>query len=304
MNLGRNLSKMFGDYKKSETTVSRSTTNTDHFRSSTSNSYNKCIHELSTKFPSEIIEKALLSIIKHDQNDFDEYIDLTDGRILRIVGQYEFKWFAHCKSIEMWIEQQATLVYEAEKQLHLADTEHAELVKKIHLASEKAAAEQQRFIPEAVKPKKLEDELNAKQRAAELRAAELRAAELRAAELRAAEQRAAEQRAAEQRAAEQPSVEVSETVPDISSRRRALPAAVRDSVWNLYIGEDINKHRCLCCKKVLISNRNFQVGHVQSVRDGGTDEINNLRPICAPCNHSMSTQNMIEFVKTYGYYIG
>ena len=89
-----------------------------------------------------------------------------------------------------------------------------------------------------------------------------------------------------------------------SAVRRALPVAVRDSVWNLYIGEDINKHRCLCCKKVLISNRNFQVGHVQSVRDGGTDEINNLRPICAPCNHSMSTQNMIEFVKTYGYFIG
>ena len=79
---------------------------------------------------------------------------------------------------------------------------------------------------------------------------------------------------------------------------------MRDSIWNHYIGEDINKHRCLCCKKVLITNRKFEVGHVISVKEGGTDEINNLRPICSPCNHSMGTKNMIEFVKTYGYYIG
>ena len=90
----------------------------------------------------------------------------------------------------------------------------------------------------------------------------------------------------------------------IIHRRRPLPVSVRDSVWNHYIGEDINKHRCLCCKKILITNRQFQVGHVISVKHGGTDEINNLRPICSPCNHSMGTKNMVEFVKTYGYYIG
>jgi hypothetical protein len=89
-----------------------------------------------------------------------------------------------------------------------------------------------------------------------------------------------------------------------SKGRKSMPSSVRDSVWNHYIGEDINKHRCLCCKKVLISNRRFEVGHVISVKEGGTDEINNLRPICSPCNHSMGTKNMIEFVKTYGYYIG
>ena len=89
-----------------------------------------------------------------------------------------------------------------------------------------------------------------------------------------------------------------------AKNRKPLPSCVRDSVWNHYIGEDINKHRCMCCKKVLISNRRFEVGHVLSVKEGGTDEINNLRPICSPCNHSMGTKNMIDFVKTYGYYIG
>jgi len=89
-----------------------------------------------------------------------------------------------------------------------------------------------------------------------------------------------------------------------AARRRQLPASVRDSVWNNYIGKDRNKHRCLCCKKGIITNRYFHVGHVISVKNGGTDEINNLRPICPLCNHSMGTTNMVEFVKTYGYYVG
>jgi hypothetical protein len=123
MDLGSHLSKMFGDYKSIEVTVQKKTTgdiqNTEHYRSSTTNSYNKCIHELSSKFPSEIIEKAIVAIDKHDQNNFDESVDLgsvnkfnedtgtqyiAGKHILRIVGKYEFKWFAHCKSVEMWIE--------------------------------------------------------------------------------------------------------------------------------------------------------------------------------------------------------
>ena len=123
MDLGNHLSKMFGDYKNMEITVEKNKTgdiqNTEHYRSSTSNSYNKCIQELSSKFPSEIIEKAIIAIDKHDQNNFDESVELgivkkynqdtgkqyIEGKhILRIVGKYEFKWFAHCKYVEMWIE--------------------------------------------------------------------------------------------------------------------------------------------------------------------------------------------------------
>lgn len=87
-------------------------------------------------------------------------------------------------------------------------------------------------------------------------------------------------------------------------KKQAIPKNVRNIVWNHYIGEDIIKHRCLCCKKVLITNTNFEVGHVLSEKNGGTHEINNLRPICGSCNHSMGTENMIEFVIKYGLYIG
>jgi len=57
-------------------------------------------------------------------------------------------------------------------------------------------------------------------------------------------------------------------------------------------------------KKVLISNTMFHVGHVISEKAGGTHEINNLRPICASCNHSMGSENMVDFVIKYRLYIG
>ena len=80
-------------------------------------------------------------------------------------------------------------------------------------------------------------------------------------------------------------------------KKQAIPKSVKTIVWDHYIGKHINSHRCLCCKKVLIEITTFDVGHVISEKEGGTLEINNLRPICAACNHSMGAMNMIEFVK-------
>ena len=91
---------------------------------------------------------------------------------------------------------------------------------------------------------------------------------------------------------------------EAKKKKQSIPKNVRIIVWNHYIGEDIIKHKCLCCKKVTISNTNFEVGHVQSEKNGGTHEINNLRPICFSCNHSMGTENMIDFVVKFGLYIG
>ncbi len=91
---------------------------------------------------------------------------------------------------------------------------------------------------------------------------------------------------------------------ELKRKKQSIPKSVRTHVWDLYIGSDINKHRCVCCKKTHITITNFDVGHVLSERDGGTLEISNLRPICSVCNHSMGCTNMVDFVKKYGYYIG
>jgi hypothetical protein len=59
--LGSQLSKMFGDYKSTEITTAKTVTNTDHFRSSTTNSYDKCIRELSSKFPEGVADQEAYS---------------------------------------------------------------------------------------------------------------------------------------------------------------------------------------------------------------------------------------------------
>ena len=89
----------------------------------------------------------------------------------------------------------------------------------------------------------------------------------------------------------------------IKLKRQQIPKHVKTIVWNTYIGEDIIKHKCLCCKKVTIKITEFDAGHIISDKDGGTHEINNLRPICSACNHSMGAMNMIDYIKKYGLYI-
>jgi 5-methylcytosine-specific restriction endonuclease McrA len=97
---------------------------------------------------------------------------------------------------------------------------------------------------------------------------------------------------------------IEEEKKENKKKKQSIPKNVRMIIWNHYIGEDIIKHKCLCCKKVTISNTNFEVGHVLSEKNGGTHEINNLRPICFSCNHSMGSENMVDFVVKFGLYIG
>ncbi len=74
------------------------------------------------------------------------------------------------------------------------------------------------------------------------------------------------------------------------------------TIWDSYIGGDIIKHKCLCCKKANITNMDFEVGHILAVSNGGNDEISNLRPICSVCNKSMGSKNMREYVLDNGFF--
>jgi hypothetical protein len=57
---------------------------------------------------------------------------------------------------------------------------------------------------------------------------------------------------------------------------------------------------CTCCEKTPIKNIEFHCGHVIAEANGGTMQIDNLRPICAGCNLSMGTQDMNDFKKVFG----
>ena len=83
-------------------------------------------------------------------------------------------------------------------------------------------------------------------------------------------------------------------------KRKAIPKAKRDRVWNKYIGVSVPVGKCYACKKP-IHYQEFEVGHNRAVAKGGSDEISNLRPICHKCNKDMRTMSIETFkVKVLG----
>ena len=79
-----------------------------------------------------------------------------------------------------------------------------------------------------------------------------------------------------------------------------IPKRIRDLVWNTYIGDNVAQSKCCCCSTKVISMQDFHCGHVIARSKGGSNEIDNLRPICHSCNLSMNNTSMFEFMKRYG----
>jgi 5-methylcytosine-specific restriction endonuclease McrA len=52
---------------------------------------------------------------------------------------------------------------------------------------------------------------------------------------------------------------------------------------------------CPCCEETFVDAHNFEAGHIISFRNGGTDEISNLIPICSMCNKSMGVMNFDKY---------
>ena len=87
-------------------------------------------------------------------------------------------------------------------------------------------------------------------------------------------------------------------------KKKNISKNIKLLIWDKYIGEDIIKHKCLCCKKREIKNTDFHCGHVIPESKGGKDTLENLRPICANCNLGMGQTNMIDYVKKHELFIG
>lgn len=73
-----------------------------------------------------------------------------------------------------------------------------------------------------------------------------------------------------------------------------LPKALREHVWKVYFGNSFN-HKCWVswCENI-VTPFTFEVGHNVPRSKGGTDDIDNLRPICSSCNKSMGNSWTID----------
>jgi hypothetical protein len=74
--------------------------------------------------------------------------------------------------------------------------------------------------------------------------------------------------------------------------RKKFNTSERQQIWHTYIGPEKGRVKCPLCKANNIEPLNFIIGHVKSLYNGGNNNNENLRPICAVCNSSMGTKNI------------
>ncbi len=83
-----------------------------------------------------------------------------------------------------------------------------------------------------------------------------------------------------------------------TKQRQALPSSVRNDVWTRRFATSTEGQCAVCSAKVQFPT-GFHVGHIVPVAHGGTDHIDNLEVVCAPCNHSMGVTNLHAFREKY-----
>lgn len=83
------------------------------------------------------------------------------------------------------------------------------------------------------------------------------------------------------------------------SKRKPMPKAVREQVWETYIGKTKRVGKCYCCEWRPITESDFEVAHNKAVAKGGKDNVSNLRPICKQCNRSIGTKSIESYKKKY-----
>ena len=81
-------------------------------------------------------------------------------------------------------------------------------------------------------------------------------------------------------------------------KRKPFPKVIRTQVWKSYFPENTIIGKCMCCQQEIHYDR-FEIGHIVSVCNGGTNTLENLLPICGACNRSCGGKNLMDFAKEY-----
>lgn len=87
--------------------------------------------------------------------------------------------------------------------------------------------------------------------------------------------------------------------PKNSHKRIKVSAAMRSSLWNKYYGDETNKGECILCKCELKMSQ-YHVSHIQSLKENGTYNQDNLTIMCSKCNTSIGSKNLNDYLQEYG----
>jgi 5-methylcytosine-specific restriction endonuclease McrA len=82
-----------------------------------------------------------------------------------------------------------------------------------------------------------------------------------------------------------------------SKKRKGIPKAIKVVLWTMHFGECYHGNCYVCNRELKILD--FEAGHIESVANGGSDNIANLKPICGLCNKSVGTTNLEIFKNNY-----
>ncbi len=76
---------------------------------------------------------------------------------------------------------------------------------------------------------------------------------------------------------------------------RSFTKPKRKKVWEAYAKtapkDEDGCVVCPCCESTLLSPFDFEVGHIRSHKNGGSNALDNLIPLCCLCNRSMGAMN-------------
>jgi 5-methylcytosine-specific restriction endonuclease McrA len=82
-------------------------------------------------------------------------------------------------------------------------------------------------------------------------------------------------------------------------RRKALNRGEMVKVWkSLY--PDTSLGKCKLCRTNTLDmedSKSWEIAHVKAFAEGGTETLDNLRPLCRTCNRSMGKKSVQDYCK-------
>jgi len=98
---------------------------------------------------------------------------------------------------------------------------------------------------------------------------------------------------------DQPDEPVGNSNSSTPKDRSQIPHDVHREIWKRRFGDNVGiEGTCICCQNTIDAiTRGHEIGHIEPVSRGGTNEWNNIIPICKTCNSNMADKHMDEWMK-------
>lgn len=85
---------------------------------------------------------------------------------------------------------------------------------------------------------------------------------------------------------------------EASNTSRSFTVSKVEAVWLAYIGDTSEAMCPLCNENRIIRNdrSTWEMSHIRAVAKGGSNDLDNIRPLCYTCNRTMSVQHLKAYL--------